>query len=117
MAKRSGALTIFMVVVFHALVFAHGDETHVMGTVSALDAQRVVIETKEGKTTSILLNKETKYRKGQTAATGADLKVGNRVVVHTTGKGNTLTASEIRFSSAGEGKDHEGMHHHSTTAP
>ena len=114
MLKRIGALTVCMVVFFHTLVFAHGNETHVMGTVAALDAQHVVVKTKDGKTTSILLHKETKYHKGKAAATGADLKVGDRVVVHATGKGDTLTASEIHFSSPDEGKGHEGMTHSPT---
>ena len=116
MLKRIGTLTVCTVVFFHALVFAHGNETHVMGTVAALDAQHVVVKTKDGETTSILLHKETKYHKGKAAATGADLKVGDRVVVHATGKGDTLTASEIRFASAGEAHGHEGMKH-STTKP
>jgi hypothetical protein len=85
-----------------------------MGTVAALDAQHVVVKTKDGKTTSILLHKETKYRKGKAAATGTDLKVGDRVVVHATGKEDTLTANEIRFSSPDEGKDHGGMTHSPT---
>ena len=114
MVKRMGTLTVCMVLCFHALVFAHGNETHVMGTVAALDAQQVVVKTKDGKTTSILLNKETTYRKGATAATSADLKVGDRVVVHATGKEDTLTAHEIRFSSPDEGKGHEGMTHSPT---
>ena len=58
----------------------------------------------------------TKYHKGTMAATSVDLKVNDRVVVHATGKGDALTASEIRFSSAGEGKGHEGMMH-SLTKP
>jgi ribosomal protein S1 len=67
-----------------------GGGTHVMGTVAALDAQHVVVKAKDGKTTSVLVNEKTTYRKGAAAATSADLKVGDRVVVHTTGKGDSL---------------------------
>ena len=71
MTKYIGTLSIFIVLFSHALALAHGRGTHVMGTVTALDAQYVVVQTKEGKTISILLKKGTKYRKGEAAATGA----------------------------------------------
>jgi ribosomal protein S1 len=115
MLTRISTLSLLVVLFFHSSVLAHGGKPHVMGTVTALDAQHVVVETKEGKTISIVLNTETKYRKGQTAATGADLKVGDRVVVHTAGKGDTLTASEIHFSSADGKKGHKGMTHGAMT--
>lgn len=112
MLKRMSTLVGIAVFCLHTLAFAHGDKPHVMGTVTALDAQHVVVQTKEGKTLSILLNKETKYRKGAAAATGAALKVGDRVVMDATGEGETLTASEIRFSSAGGEKGHGGHEGH-----
>lgn len=84
---------------------------HIMGAVADVDAQQVVVKTKEGKIMSVLLNEKTTYRKGRAAATSADLKVGDRVVVHTTGKGDPLTAGEIHFSSAGEAQDHTGIVH------
>ena len=114
MLKRIGTLTVLMVVFFHTLAFAHGGGPHVMGTVAALDAQHVVVKTKDGKTMSVLLNDKTTYSKGAAAATSADLKVGDRVVVHTTGKGDPLTAGEIHFSSAGEAQGHAGMTHSAT---
>ena len=114
MLRRIGTLSVFVVLVFHTLAFAHGGGPHVMGTVAALDAQHVVVKAKDGKTTSVLLNEKTTYRKGSAAATSADLKVGDRVVVHTTGKGDSLTAGEIHFSSAGEAQGHEGMKHSPT---
>jgi ribosomal protein S1 len=105
--KRINTLVVVVVVCFHTLALAHGDRPHVMGTVKALDAQQIVVQTKEGKTISIHLNEATKYRKEKATATRADLKVGDRVVVHATSEGDTLTASEIRFSSASKEKGHE----------
>lgn len=112
MWKRIGALSVFVVLFLHTLAFAHGTGKHVMGIVTALDAQHVVVKAKEGHTFSILLTKETKYRKGERAATSADLKVGDRVVVHTTGKEDMLTAREIRFASPGGEKGHGGHEGH-----
>lgn len=115
MLTRIRTLSLLIVLFFHTSVLAHEGKPHIMGTVTALDTQHVVVQTKDGKTTSVVLNTETKYRKGQTAATGADLKVGDRVVVHTTGKGDALTASEVHFSSSGKKKSHEGMTHSPAT--
>lgn len=115
MLKRIGALSVLLVLFFHPLAFAHEGKPHIIGTVTALDAQHLVVQTKEGKTLSILLSKATKDRKGEATAAGADLKVGDRVVVDVTGEGETLTAGEIRFSSAGGKTDHEGMTHRQTS--
>lgn len=115
MLKRISTLAMIAVFCLHTLAFAHGDKPHVMGTVAAMDAQHVVVQTKEGKTISILLNRGTTYRKGEAAATGTDLKAGDRVVIETAMDGETLVAREIRFSSPGEKKDHERMRHNQTT--
>ena len=115
MWKRIGILSLLIVLFSPAWVFAHGGGMHIMGTVADVDAQHVVVKTKDGKTQSVLVNDQTTYRKGKATATGADLKVGDRVVVHTTGKDDPLTAGEIHFSSAGEQKGHEGMTHSATT--
>ncbi len=116
MWKCMSAFVAGMVLVLQSLAFAHGGGVHIMGTVTDMDAQHVVVKTKEGKTQSVQVNEQTTYRKGKTTAASADLKVGDRVVVHTTGKEDPLTASEIHFSSVGEKKDQEGMTH-SGTAP
>lgn len=113
MLKHIGALSVFLVLCVHPLALAHEDKPHIMGTVMALDAQHMMVKTKQGETISVRLNSETKYRRGKATATGVDLQVGDRVVVDATGEGNTLTASEIRFSSSDEAKGNEETSHHS----
>lgn len=113
MLKRISRLSIFVVLFCPMLVFAHGGETHLLGTVTAQDARHIVVETREGETLSIRLNTETRYRQGEAAATGADLAVGARVVVEATKEGDTLTASEIRFASPSKQPAHGGeVHQH-----
>jgi len=109
MLKRIGTLSVFVVLFFHTPAFAHGGGRHIMGTVADVDAQHVVVKTKDGKTQSVQVNDQTTYRKGKATATSADMKVGDRVVVHTTGKSDPLTAGEIHFSSAGEAQGHAKM--------
>src|SRR5439155_15460852 len=80
MFKRliGSALTVL---VSAALLLPHGDATHIMGTVSAVDGVHVTVKTQEGKSEMVMLQRTTKYMTGSKAATAADLKVGTRVVI------------------------------------
>ena len=66
-----------------------------MGTVTAIDARHVEMDTKDDKKVSILMNEETKYRKGEKPATAADVKVGARIVVTVVEKEGKKMAQEI----------------------
>ena len=63
------------------LLLAHGDATHIMGTVTANDGTHVTVKTQEGKSEIVMLQKTTKYLMGSKAAIAADVKVGTRVVI------------------------------------
>ena len=60
------------------LLLAHGDATHIMGTVSAVQGDHVTVKLQDGKTEMVMFTKTTKYLSGAKAATKADLKVGSR---------------------------------------
>jgi hypothetical protein len=115
MWKCNSTLLGLVILCFTPLAFAHEGGMHIMGTVADLDAQHVIVKTKDGRTQSVLVNDQTTYHKGKAAASGADLQVGDRVVVHTTGKGDPLTAREIRFSSTGKAQGQAEMKHGATT--
>ena len=71
------------------LASAHG-HGHVMGTVASVTAERIEVKTKDGKTVAVPLTAETKYLKGKQKATRADVRVGERVVVHLAAGGAAL---------------------------
>jgi hypothetical protein len=81
------------------LMFAHGDKKHVMGTLEKINADSVVVKQADGKSVEVKLVANTMYvtRDGK-AAKVSDLAVGDRVVIHATPKGETLSADEIKFS-------------------
>lgn len=84
---------------------AHGDKKHVIGTVEKMSADAVTVKTADGKSVEVKLVSTTAYvvvadKVGRPAKL-ADLRVGDRVVVHATPKGETLEAAEVRFSSSG----------------
>lgn len=78
---------IFGAVLAAALVIpaaarAHEGHAHkVMGTVTALNANRVDLKTPDGKTITVTLNAKTTFARGKQKVDGTVVKVGERVVV------------------------------------
>jgi hypothetical protein len=92
--------SILTIVLSAALLAAHGNATHVTGTVSAIDGNHVTVNTVEGKSTMVMLEKTTKYFTGsKAAAKAADLKIGTRVVIDARmdTKMKMLKAEEVRI--------------------
>src|ERR1700722_20575265 len=85
-----------------AVMFAHGDKKHVMGTLEKINADSVVVKQADGKEVEVKLVANTMYvtRDGK-AAKVSDLAVGDRVVIHDTPNGETLSDDEIKFSVPG----------------
>ena len=111
-------LSLSAALAFPGTLLAH--EGHkVMGTVTAVDASHLEVKDKAGKTVSIALTAETKYRKpGATAgapaqaAAAADVKVGQRVVVSVTEEGEKMTATEVMLGAAEKAHEHDAPHQH-----
>jgi len=81
------------------VMFAHGDKKHVMGVLEKINADSVVVKQADGKSVEVKLVANTMYvtRDGK-AAKVSDLAVGDKVVIHATPTGETLSANEVRFS-------------------
>ncbi len=118
MKGRSTTLFVALALLCGSPAFAHGDEKHgggehVMGTVSTVDAEHLVLKDRAGKTVSIRLTQETKYFAGEAAAPAGDVKVGDRVVVDVAGKEGSFTATQVRLGAQKPAAGHEegGGHH------
>lgn len=101
MNKR--AFILFGLVLAVAIAaFAHGDKKHILGTVEKLSGDLVVVKTSDGKSVEVKLAPSTVYvsRAGNQdkPAKLSDLAVGDRVVIHATANGESLTADEVKFS-------------------
>jgi len=81
------------------VMFAHGDKKHVIGVLEKINADSVVVKQADGKSVEVKLVANTMYvtRDGK-AAKVSDLAVGDKVVIHATPTGETLSANEVRFS-------------------
>ena len=81
------------------LAYAHGTGQHVLGTVSAIDADHVEVKTQKGATVSVKLTKDTRFKeKGKSKSTQRP-EIGDRVVIEATKENNVLTATDVHFSA------------------
>jgi hypothetical protein len=80
-----GFMSVFATVLLSAgLLSAHGNATHLMGAVTAVDATHFTFTIKQtdGKSVNVMTDKFTKYLDSKDKPlSNADLKVGSRVVV------------------------------------
>ena len=97
MTKRTTALALLAVMSLSGPLLAHGGYTHVIGTVTAMDATHVEVKTKAGKTVSVKLSETTKFTKDGAAAAAKDMLVGQRVSVEAKGHADALEASEVKL--------------------
>ncbi len=104
-----------------AIAFAHGNEKHVMGTVTSISDNSITVETTSKKAVTVTVSAATKFQKSGSPAALKDLKVGDKVVIHATGLEERLVATEVRFGtmtkdnmSGMKGMDHS---HPSDPAP
>ena len=81
MCKRLVVACSLTVLMSGALLLAHGDATHLAGTVTAVSKDTVTVKLQNGKSEIVMLEKVTKYLNGTKPAAAADLKVGTRVVI------------------------------------
>ena len=82
-----------------ALSFAHGGMEHVMGTVTAITDHSLSVKTRDGATKTVEFDSETKFVKGNAAATVKDVQVGSRVVIHAHNHDSSLHAAEVKIGT------------------
>jgi len=83
-----------------ALVFAHEGNEHVRGVVTKVSPQAITVETTGKKTTTLTITAKTTFQLAGKAATLADLKVGDRVVVDVPQKSSDALLVQIGTSLA-----------------
>ena len=95
---RSIVSTLCVLLFLSAFVFAHGNEKHVMGTVTKVEDGSIVVKTKEGDKTVMIMS-TTKFVKSTETVTQKDVKVGDRVVIHAMPMGDMLHATEVKIGT------------------
>jgi hypothetical protein len=83
-----------------AVARAHGGHVHkVMGTVSSVDGNHVMVKTKDGKDVMVMLDAKTKITQGKTTVDATALTVGTRIVAEGADEKGMLTAARVQVGT------------------
>ena len=77
-----------------------GHSEKVMGTVSSVQANNVMVKTAAGKTVMVMLDAKTKITRGKDKLAAADLKVGDRVVAEGPEEKEMIMATSVKLGEA-----------------
>ncbi len=80
-----------------ALAAHEGHRHKAMGTVKAIAAAKLEIETTEGKLQTFVLSETTTFKRGEAAAKREDVTVGERAVVSYETQDGTDRALEVKL--------------------
>jgi hypothetical protein len=85
---------------FAILAIAHGGLEHVIGTVASVSDTSMTVTNNAGKSVEVALDMKTTYSKNNQAIQRADVKVGDRVVIHAEKSGTKLIAHTVQIGAA-----------------
>jgi len=97
---KKPCLTLLAILCLSALVFAHGDLAHILGTVVEVTDHSVSVKTADGSVKVVAIDAETHFLKGKAPAAVKDVVVGSRVVIHAHQNGDKYHAAEIKIGVA-----------------
>jgi hypothetical protein len=104
--RRRFLITALLFATVSPLAYAHEGMIHVIGIVTALTNKSVTVETTDKKSIEVALTETTTYEKGTSPATWKDLKIRDRVVIHSVEVNKALQAHDIRFSEVTASSSH-----------
>ena len=84
---------------FAGAAYAHNGMVHVMGTVTAMTDASISVKAMNGTVQTVALAGNTKYLRGDATIAPKDIKVGDHIVIHATGKSDHLTAAEVKVGA------------------
>src|SRR5688500_17446623 len=95
------AAFVAVALVIPTVVGAHTGHAHkVMGTVSSIDGNHLMVKTTDGKTVMVMLDAKTKITQGKTKVTATALKVGDRIVAEGAEEKEMIMAATVRLGAA-----------------
>jgi len=98
--KRFLALTILAAILSCPLfVAAHGNEAHVLGTVTEATQDQITIKTLKGKSVRLAITANTTFQHNGIDTKKVRPQVGNRLIAVAEKDGEAFVAKNIKFSS------------------
>ncbi len=95
---RSALLT-FTLIAVPVQGFAHGNDQHVLGTVTAIDATHIEVKTPKGASVTVKVTDQTRFTSKAVKRPKGPPQVGDRVVIDVTTEGTVITATEVQYSN------------------
>jgi len=96
-------LMLPFILILPVIAWGHGDAAHVMGTVTAMEADHVVVKTTKGESFSLAFQPQTIFQKNGIHQKDIRPQVGDRLVAEVTKKGlpqnRDWVATEITFAT------------------
>jgi len=96
-------LILASALILPAFAWAHGDAAHIMGTVTAIETDHVVVQTTKGHSLSLAFQPQTTFQQKGIHKKDARPQVGDRLVAEVTKKGlsqnHDWVATEITFAT------------------
>ncbi len=90
-------------VLLTTFAWGHGDAAHVMGTVTDLGDNHIVVKTQKGTTVSLAFRSNTTFKKNGIHSNEARPQIGDRLVAEVTKKGlpknHDWVATEVTFAT------------------
>lgn len=93
-------LAVLALALLPAIVCAHGGEEHVIGTVTKISDTSVTVKTKAGKIVEVGFDAKTTYARAKVPAQKADVKVGDRIVIHAAEVNEKLVAHTVELGGS-----------------
>jgi len=99
---KTGAalLAILALALLPTIVLAHGGEEHVIGTVTSISDTSVTVKTTAGKAMTVGFDAKTTFARADQPMPKADIKVGDRVVIHAVEINEKLVAHTVEIGGA-----------------
>ena len=94
--QRKVVLLLLVTLFSTSVFFAHGNEKHVMGTVTAIGAGSISVETTDHQVQTVKISSQTKFVRSGNPSSISELKVGDRVVIHAKLSADKLDATEVK---------------------
>jgi len=96
-------LILTSILIIPAFAWGHGDASHIMGTVTGIEADHVVVTTTKGDSLSLAFQPQTIFQQNGIHKKDARPQVGDRLMAEVTKKGvpqnRDWVATEITFAT------------------
>jgi len=83
-------------------LLAHGNELHIMGTVTNITTSSITVKTQDGHSVDVSVARDTKFMRGAQPISANDIKTGDRIVVHARKNGEKLIATTVAVGNPRE---------------